>query len=99
MVWKVAEAKQRFSEVLRRAEGAPQMIQNRDRVVGAVIGAEDARAFLDFRARGRGPLVDALREAARICEDEREDLLIAPREDRPNPMLEAPSARRHQRRQ
>jgi prevent-host-death family protein len=99
MVWKVAEAKQRFSEVLRRAERAPQVIQNRDRVVGAVIGAEDARAFQDFRARRRGPIGDALREAARICEEEREDLQIVPRADRPNPMLEAPRARRHQRHQ
>jgi hypothetical protein len=99
VVWKVGEAKQKFSEVLRRAAVAPQVIHNRDRVVGAVLGAEDARAFMDFRARGRAPLAEELREARRICEEEGEDLLVAPREDRPNPLMEHPHARRHQRRQ
>ena len=99
MSWKVAAAKQRFSEVLRRAAETPQMIQNRDRVVGAVIGAEDARAFLAFRERSRGSLGESLREAASICEEESEDLTVAPRVDRPNAMFERPNARRHKRRQ
>lgn len=99
MVWKVAEAKQKFSEVLRRAAAAPQIVQNRNRVVGAVLGAEDARAFIDFRGRKTAPLREALREAAQICEEEREDFILPGRVDRPNPVLERPLAGRHQRRQ
>jgi hypothetical protein len=99
MVWKVAEAKQKFSEVLRRAALAPQLIHNRDRVVGAVIGPEDVRALLALRSQGRSPLVDALREARQICEEDEEDLVIAPRADRPNSLFESAHARRHQHRQ
>jgi len=99
MVWKVADAKQHFSEVLRKAAVKPQLIQNRDRLVGALIGADDANAFLAFKARGSGSLGSALRDAARICEEEAEDLAIPPREDRPNALLERPRARRHQRHQ
>ncbi len=39
--WKVGAAKQRFSEVLRRSEEAPQLIYRRDRLVAAVIGVDD----------------------------------------------------------
>jgi antitoxin (DNA-binding transcriptional repressor) of toxin-antitoxin stability system len=98
MVWKVAEAKQKFSEVLRRAAAAPQIVQNRDRVVGAILGAEDARAFLDFRGRKRAPLREVLREAAQICEEEGEDFTVPQRVDRSNPILERARAGRHQHR-
>lgn len=45
MSWKIGEAKQRFSEVVRRASHAPQVIQNRDRVVAVVISPEQAAAL------------------------------------------------------
>jgi|SRR5437773_3654905 antitoxin (DNA-binding transcriptional repressor) of toxin-antitoxin stability system len=99
MVWKVAEAKQKFSELLRRAAESPQIVQNRDRLAGAVLGAKDARAFLEFYGRKKAPLREALREAQRICEEEGEDFVPPPRKDRPNPSLPGPHARRHQRRQ
>ena len=39
MRWKIGQAKQRFSEVVRRAATEPQLICNRDRVVAAVVDA------------------------------------------------------------
>lgn len=42
MAWKIGEAKQRFSEVVRLAEKAPQIIKNRDRVVAVVMSPRDA---------------------------------------------------------
>lgn len=42
MSWKIGEAKQRFSEVVRLAEKAPQVIKNRDRVVAVVMNPRDA---------------------------------------------------------
>ena len=39
--WKVGAAKQRFSEVLRRSEEAPQLIYRRDRLIAAVISVDD----------------------------------------------------------
>jgi antitoxin (DNA-binding transcriptional repressor) of toxin-antitoxin stability system len=35
--WKVGEAKQQFSEVLRRSEAEPQLIYRRHRLVAAVV--------------------------------------------------------------
>ena len=45
MSWKIGEAKQRFSEVVRRASHEPQVIQNRDKVVAVVISPEQAAAL------------------------------------------------------
>lgn len=40
MPWNIAQAKQRFSEIVRRAAEGPQLIYNRKRLVAAVIDAE-----------------------------------------------------------
>ena len=50
MRWKIGQAKQHFSEVVRRAAREPQLICNRDRIVAAVVDAESAE-----RLRARGP--------------------------------------------
>ena len=55
MSWKIGEAKQRFSEVLRKAAEEPQPIHNRDRLVATVIGAADSRAFFEWRAERQNP--------------------------------------------
>jgi prevent-host-death family protein len=82
VVWKVADAKQHFSEVLRRAADEPQMIYNRDRPVAAVIDADSAREFLAWRsAKQRAPLAEALAQLARICAEE-DYALEVPRRDR-----------------
>lgn len=41
-VWTVGEAKQQFSEVLRRSEEEPQLIYRRNRLVAAIIHVDDA---------------------------------------------------------
>lgn len=38
--WKIGEAKQRFSEVVRRSESEPQLIYRRDRLVAAIVSVE-----------------------------------------------------------
>jgi hypothetical protein len=43
MAWKIGEAKQHFSEVVRLAEKSPQVIKNRDRVVAVVMSPSDAQ--------------------------------------------------------
>ena len=98
MSWKVAEAKQRFSEVLRKAAEEPQLIENRDRLVGAVIGARDLESYLAWRERAGSALGEAIDEIARICADEAYELEPPPRVDRKNPLLRVADARRHQRR-
>jgi hypothetical protein len=97
MSWKVAAAKQRFSEVLRQAAAEPQLIHNRDQLVGAVIGRDDAEAFLQWRARRATALADAIDEVQRICTEQAYRLEVPPRKDRDNPLLQVADARRHQR--
>ena len=64
MSWKIAEAKQRFSEVLRRAEREPQVIRNRDRVVAVIMSAADAASHLKSAAPS---MKAALADIRRIC--------------------------------
>lgn len=49
MSWNIAQAKQCFSEVVKRAATEPQLIFNRDRLVAAVIDAEQFSAFNRWR--------------------------------------------------
>jgi len=86
MEWKIAEAKQKFSELVKAAEDEPQWIFNRDKLVAAVVPAEDLNAFLDWRRQKQGEtLGDAFAKLRRICEEEDYTLDIPPRHDRPNP--------------
>ena len=102
MDWKLAEAKQRFSEVVRLASKEPQVIFNRDRPVAAVIPADALDDYLVWRADRKGsPLRAPLQELVEICREEAWEYQAPPRVDRPNP-LDRPSrpkraSRRHER--
>jgi hypothetical protein len=98
MSWKVGSAKQRFSELLRKAAEAPQAIHNRERLVAIVLGPDDSKLFLEWREQRRAPLGAALREARRIAADEHTELTVPERVDRPNALLRVADARRYQRR-
>ncbi|HEX3129526.1 MAG TPA: type II toxin-antitoxin system prevent-host-death family antitoxin [Thermoanaerobaculia bacterium] len=91
MDWKIAEAKQRFSEVVRAAEDEPQRIYNRDQLVAAVVGAAEIKEFLEWRERQRkGSLADSIRELSRICAEEGYTLEVPRRvqQGRSNPFAE-----------
>jgi len=100
MNWKVAEAKQRFSEVVRAAEEEPQLIFNRDRLVAAVVEPDAFQEFLAWRRETeRRSVADAFAEGRRICAEEGYTLEVPPREDRPNPFTDddRPISLRHER--
>ena len=85
MRWKVAEAKQKFSQILRTAQTAPQLIFNRDRLVAAVVDAETFGAFEMWqKSQQARSLADAFAELRAICAEERYSLETSPRADRPN---------------
>jgi prevent-host-death family protein len=91
MDWKIAEAKQRFSEVVRAAEEEPQRIYNRDQLVAAVVGAAEIKEFLAWREQQhKGSLADSIRELSRICAEEGYTLEVPSRkpQGRPNPFAE-----------
>ena len=71
MKWTVAEARRRFSELIRSAASEPQPIYNRQRLVGVVVDVETFEAFLRWREDQAGRSVaDALEELRAICQAE-----------------------------
>lgn len=85
MRWKVAEAKQRFSEVLRAVGDEPQLIFNRDRLVAAVIDPESWQAFQTWRERERQvSLADVFHKFRRIAAEENYEMEVPERQDRGN---------------
>jgi prevent-host-death family protein len=89
MRWRVAEAKEKFSEVLRAAGGEPQEILNRDRLVAVIVDPETFREFEAWRHRRKErTLGDAFAELRQLMRDEDYEFEIPPRRDRPNAFLE-----------
>jgi hypothetical protein len=87
--WSIAEAKQRFSEVVRRSAEEPQFIYNRDRLVAVMVQPEAFRGYEAWREeRDRRTVGEAFAELRAICAEEGYELQLAPREDRPNPFAE-----------
>jgi antitoxin (DNA-binding transcriptional repressor) of toxin-antitoxin stability system len=87
--WKVAEAKQRLSEVIRAAEEEPQWLYNRDRLVAAVVDPEAFREFLAWQERvGRPSIGEAFSELRKLCAEEQYTLEIPSRRDRANPFAD-----------
>jgi prevent-host-death family protein len=90
MDWKIAEAKQKFSELVKAAEDEPQWIYNRDKLVAALVPAEALKEFMDWRRqKAERTLAKAFEELRRICEEEDYSLEIPPRQERPNPFPDA----------
>jgi prevent-host-death family protein len=91
MRWKIGQAKQRFSEVVRRASAEPQLICNRNRIVAAVV---DARSFEKLRAlrdeEGRRSLARAFEEFRAVAKAEQYRLSLPPRRNRRNAFADAP---------
>lgn len=87
MTWKIAQAKQNFSQVIRAAAREPQYIYNRNRPVAAVIGGESFELFEAWRRREarRRPLSEAFAELRALCEEEGYEFPEIVRRDRPNP--------------
>ena len=81
--WRIAEAKQQFSEVVRRADDTPQKIYRRDRLV-AVVVSPDTLAALEATGRQQPPptLADAFSDIRSACLEERYELELPERGDR-----------------
>ncbi|MBW8877684.1 MAG: type II toxin-antitoxin system Phd/YefM family antitoxin [Acidobacteria bacterium] len=90
MNWNIADAKQKFSELIRAAEDEPQWIYNRDKLVAAVIPGVTLEEFLAWRnERERPSLGEAFAELRRICEEEEYTFENRPSQERPNPFPDA----------
>ncbi len=88
MRWSVANAKQRLSEVIRKASDTPQWIFSRDRPVAVVVSPKVFEELSESNARQRRAITDAFAELRTICEEE-DYILEAPlRRDRSNAFAE-----------
>ena len=92
MNWNIAQAKQRFSELVREAQTAPQLIYNRDTPVAAMIAAEELaeyEAWKAARAKTR-TLGEEMAELRQILIEEgiADGLDIPPRGMRPNAFVQ-----------
>ncbi len=92
MPWNIAQAKQRFSEVVKQAAEEPQLIYNRNQPVAAVIGAKEFAKFQEWRKSQMKPrtLADDFAELRKLLKDEgfENGLELPPRVDRPNAFVE-----------
>lgn len=90
MSWKIAEAKQNLSRLLRQAAEEPQLIYRRNRRVAAVIDAETFELFEAWREQRerRRSLAEAFAELRGLCADEDYELPAVERSDRFNPFAE-----------
>jgi antitoxin (DNA-binding transcriptional repressor) of toxin-antitoxin stability system len=88
--WNIAEAKQKFSAVLRASAAEPQQILNRGQVVAAVIDAKTFAAFEAWRQQQHtASLADVFAELRKLCEEENYTLTTPIRQDRKNTFTEA----------
>jgi hypothetical protein len=86
--WNVADAKRRFSEVMRLAVSEPQLIYNRERLVAAVVDPEMLEEFRRWRVlRGRS-VAERFAEYRVLAAEEEYELEIPERRDRDNPFAE-----------
>jgi prevent-host-death family protein len=84
MHWQVAEAKQKFSEVLRATTTEPQLIFNRGRLVAAVVDAQTYEAFRAWCEQQRPTLAEAFISLRQLCAEEAYTLDVPTRQDRRN---------------
>jgi prevent-host-death family protein len=85
MSWNIADAKQRFSELVKQAVAEPQLIYNRKRLVAAVIDADEYQAFKAWsEQRAARSLADEMAELRELMQEEDYELPLPPRSTRPN---------------
>jgi antitoxin (DNA-binding transcriptional repressor) of toxin-antitoxin stability system len=94
--WKVGEAKQHFSEVLRRSAVEPQLIYRRNRLIAKVVAVEEPTKE---EAANRVTIADRFAELREIFRQENFRLRTTRRRDRPNDFVKALDevSRRHKR--
>ncbi len=89
MNWRIAQAKQKFSELISAVRQEPQLIYNRDQLVAAVIKAKMFQQFLAWQQLQQKPsLTQTFAELARLCAEENYHLEFTPRQNRLNPFVD-----------
>ena len=83
MIWKIAQAKKRFSEMIHKAKKEPQMIYNRNNIVAAVVSAEEYEEFKKYKNKIESDsLESAFSELREICTEENYEIILPERKNR-----------------
>ena len=83
MIWMIAQAKKRFSEMILNAQKEPQMISKRDTIVAAVINPDDYKEFLEYKKKAdHDSLASAFNTLRVICAEENYEFVLPERTDR-----------------
>jgi prevent-host-death family protein len=85
MKWTVAEARDKFADLLQNANKEPQSIFNRNRFVAAVIDAETFEAFEAWQKERRQGVANVFDELKAICQEDDYKLESPKRKNRPTP--------------
>lgn len=89
MKWRVAQAKQRFSELVQAALSEPQPIYKRDQLMAFVVKADLFQEFLEWRQQKRNKSVaDAFIDVRQAAVEENFALEMPSRVDRANPFVD-----------
>jgi PHD/YefM family antitoxin component YafN of YafNO toxin-antitoxin module len=84
MNWSVAHAKQRLSELIRRARTEPQLVFRRKELVAVVVNPAAWDQLREDEARSQRTLGAAAAEVRQILVEEGYELEVPERRDRPN---------------
>jgi prevent-host-death family protein len=85
MKWTVAEARDKFADLLQSANKEPQSIFNRNRFVAAVVDAETFEAFEAWQKERKQSVANAFDELSAICQEDDYKLEAPKRKNRPTP--------------
>lgn len=88
MEWGVAEAKGRLSELIRQASREPQLVYRRHELVAVVVDPVTFERTRPHEEPRRRTLAEAATEARGVLTDERFDLEVPERRDRPTSLDE-----------
>lgn len=90
MSWSIAEAKQQFSEVVRQAKDAPQLVHNRGTLVAAIVNPATLREIESWQKQvSQNTLAQELAELRQLMQTEAvEGLSLPGRGNRENPFVD-----------
>lgn len=83
MKWTIAKAKNKFSELIRNAQKEPQLVYNRDKLIAAIISAEEYNEIQSIKVKEqKKTLLDFFNEFKDACIKEHYTLEIPKRINR-----------------
>ncbi|MGC1308183.1 MAG: hypothetical protein WA885_13230 [Phormidesmis sp.] len=89
MEWRIAQAKQQFSELIQAAMSEPQPIYRRNRLMAFLVEAELFQEFMEWRRQQQNlSIADTFDQIREFAIEEDFALEVPPRHSRDNPFAD-----------